>query len=207
MEYQDPTPLAIKSVAVSTGWGSSGSWKVYDQSGKLKVYTCYSNSKAMHSRSKSVCCVFLRKDSSPTVGDFILDVKCKGIVEKLLFELPDMLITWCCVVQSHMRTKYHYYSWTIRSCHVTRREKINLNRIRRLIIFLQNIKFNEISYIYQLPKSTVICKLDLYQVWSAYFICLNCYKAQWIWINHSNRKTDLKGQLYYWVSIRWISII
>ena len=75
MEYQDPSPLAIKSVAVSTGWGSSGSWKVYDQSGKLKVYTCYSNWKAMHSQSKSVCCVFLRKDSSPTVGDFILDVK------------------------------------------------------------------------------------------------------------------------------------
>ena len=34
MEYQDPTPLAIKSVAVSTGWGSSGSWKLYDQNGK-----------------------------------------------------------------------------------------------------------------------------------------------------------------------------
>jgi len=35
LEYQDSTPQEIKSVAVSTGWGASGSWEVYNQNGAL----------------------------------------------------------------------------------------------------------------------------------------------------------------------------
>ena len=31
----------------------------------------------------------------------------KGIAKKLLFELPHMLITWYCIVKSHMYTKYN----------------------------------------------------------------------------------------------------
>ena len=40
--------------------------------------------------------------------DFILDVKFeKGIAEKFLLELPHMMVTWYCVVQSHRYTKYN----------------------------------------------------------------------------------------------------
>ena len=42
------------------------------------------------------------------LGATILDDEVwKGIAEKFLFELPHMLITWYCVVQSHMYTKYN----------------------------------------------------------------------------------------------------
>jgi hypothetical protein len=35
LEYQDSNPQDIKSIAVSTGWGASGSWKVYHHNGEF----------------------------------------------------------------------------------------------------------------------------------------------------------------------------
>ena len=83
------------------------------------------------------------------MGDFILDVKFEKDCRKVLVFLPHVLMTWHCAVQSWEGaiTYVHqikYQSWTIRSCHITTREKTNPYWIWRLIIFVLK-KFKKIS--------------------------------------------------------------
>ena len=116
----------------------------------------------VHSQSMSVCCVSWRRlvmfhhriavtrgiwnlwsscattrAHSQFVNDFILDV----MFEK--GQQRSFCLNWhTCwshgtVLSNHIIVhKILYQSWTFRSCHVTTREMINPNRIRKLIIIL-----------------------------------------------------------------------
>ena len=108
---------------------------------------------AVHSQSMSVCRVFRRKHSS----DFILDVKFeKGLQRSFCLN--------CHTCWSHGTV---YQSWTIRSCHVTTREQINPNRMRRLIILIKKLNLRKFRIILGI-KSVIIVQLIFTEHTSSY---------------------------------------
>ena len=126
------------------------------------IYTSDNDIRRTATGTKSLMCLF-----------FTLDCKFeKGMAGKCLFELPHMLITWCCVVRWHFYVHPICQSRAKRSCHVTTNEKI-IPITKRKLRILQK-KWNCDTFF-----TLLIMAMRVHNVCRTnWLICAHCH--QWI---------------------------